>query len=148
MGRSDPKSGTRWPGRKNGTRCPGTRWIWRDKSRNQNGTLLVFWRLYKPKSETKPIQYICLACRSKQAKKKTAPPSTPPPTKIYCFAFKAPHPSHIFSSGTTLSCCVLVCKNVCLCFQISSLKPLGQLKPNFMWNLHGIGEESLFKWSR
>ena len=31
-----------------------------------------------------------------------------------------------------------------MCFQISSLKPLGQLKPNF----HGIGEESLFKWSR
>ena len=33
-------------------------------------------------------------------------------------------------------------------FQISSLKPLGQLKPNFTWNLHGIGEESLFKWYR
>ena len=40
MGRGDPKSGTRWPGRKNGTRCPGTRWFWRDKSQNQNGTLL------------------------------------------------------------------------------------------------------------
>ena len=37
---------------------------------------------------------------------------------------------------------------LCVCVQISSLKPLGQLKPNFMWNLHGIGEESLFKWSR
>ena len=24
----------------------------------------------------------------------------------------------------------------------------GQLKLNFMWNLHGIEEESLFKWSR
>ena len=35
-----------------------------------------------------------------------------------------------------------------MCVQISSLKPPGQLKPNFMWNLHGIGEESLFKWSR
>ena len=37
---------------------------------------------------------------------------------------------------------------VCVCVQIPSLKPLGQLKPNFMWNLHGIGEESLFGWSR
>ena len=35
-----------------------------------------------------------------------------------------------------------------MCVQISSQKPLGQLKPNFMGNLHGIGEESLFKWSR
>ena len=35
-----------------------------------------------------------------------------------------------------------------MCVQISSLKPLGQLNPNFMWNRHGIGEESLFKWSR
>ena len=30
---------------------------------------------------------------------------------------------------------------VCVCVQISSLKPLCQLKPNFMWNLHGIGEK-------
>ena len=37
---------------------------------------------------------------------------------------------------------------VCMYVQISSLKPLGQLKPNFMWDRHGIGEESLFKWSR
>ena len=37
---------------------------------------------------------------------------------------------------------------MCVCFQIFSLKPLGQRKPNLMWNLHGIGEESLFKWSR
>ena len=42
--------------------------------------------------------------------------------------------------------CVCVC--VCVCIQISSLKPQGQLKPHFMWNLHGIGEENLFKWSR
>ena len=41
-----------------------------------------------------------------------------------------------------------MCVCVCVCVQISSPKPLGQLKPNFMWNLHGIGEESLFKWSR
>ena len=41
-----------------------------------------------------------------------------------------------------------MCVCVCVCVQISSLKPLGQLKPNFMWNRHGIGEESLFKWSR
>ena len=41
---------------------------------------------------------------------------------------------------------VCVCESVRV--QISSLKPLGQLKPNFMWNRHGIGEESLFKWSR
>ena len=36
---------------------------------------------------------------------------------------------------------------MCVC-QISSLKPLGQLKPNSLWKLHGIWEESLFKWSR
>ena len=30
---------------------------------------------------------------------------------------------------------------VCVCVQISSLKPLGQLKPNFMWNLHRIGSK-------
>ena len=42
--------------------------------------------------------------------------------------------------------CVCVC--VCVCFQISSLKPLGQLKPNLIWNLHRTGEENLFKWSR
>ena len=61
MGWGDPKSGTR-PGRKNGTRCPGTstRWFGRDKSRNQNGTLLACLAptVYKPKSETIPIQYI------------------------------------------------------------------------------------------
>ena len=45
-------------------------------------------------------------------------------------------------------CVFCVCVCVCVCFQISSLKPLGQLKPNFMWNIHGIGEESLFRWSR
>ena len=37
---------------------------------------------------------------------------------------------------------------MCVCVQMSSLKPLGQLKPNFMWNFHGIGEQSLFKWFR
>ena len=41
---------------------------------------------------------------------------------------------------------------VCVCWggggPISSLKPLGQLKPNFMLNRHEIEEESLFKWSR
>ena len=44
--------------------------------------------------------------------------------------------------------CMSVFLCVCVCIQISSVKPLGQLKPNSMWNLHGIGEESLFKWSR
>ena len=44
--------------------------------------------------------------------------------------------------------CACVCVCVCVCFQISVLKPLGQLKPNLMWNLHGIRGESLFKWSR
>ena len=41
--------------------------------------------------------------------------------------------------------CMYVCLSVCVCMyvcmrvcvQISSLKPLGLLKPNFMWNLHG-----------
>ena len=42
--------------------------------------------------------------------------------------------------------CVCVCVCACVCVQISSLKPQGQIKPNL--NLHGIGEESLFKWSR
>ena len=37
---------------------------------------------------------------------------------------------------------------MCVCIQISSLKPPGHLKPNFMWNLHGIGEGMLFKWFR
>ena len=36
---------------------------------------------------------------------------------------------------------------VCVYVQISSLKPLGQLKPNSIWNLHGIGEDSLFKFN-
>ena len=43
--------------------------------------------------------------------------------------------------------CVCVCVCMCVYVQISSLKPLGQLKPNFMWNLHGIGEYSLFKFN-
>ena len=33
---------------------------------------------------------------------------------------------------------------LCVCSK-SSLKQLGQLKPNFMWNHNGIGEENLFK---
>ena len=53
MGRGDPKSG-----RKHGTRYQGTRWFWRDKSRNQNDTILACLAPYKPKSETKPIQYM------------------------------------------------------------------------------------------
>ena len=32
-------------------------------------------------------------------------------------------------------------------FQTSSLKPLGQLKPNFMWSLLGKGDMNLLKWS-
>ena len=35
--------------------------------------------------------------------------------------------------------CVRAC--VCVCAQISSLKPLGQLKPNFTRNLHGTGKK-------
>ena len=37
---------------------------------------------------------------------------------------------------------------VCMCLRVCSksfLKQLGQLKPNFMWNHNGIGEENLFK---
>ena len=37
-----------------------------------------------------------------------------------------------------------VCMSLCVCSK-SSLKQLGQLKPNFMWNHNGIGEENLFK---
>ena len=33
-------------------------------------------------------------------------------------------------------------------FQTSSLKLLGQSKPNFMWSLLGKGNESMYKWSR
>ena len=70
------------------------------------------------------------------------PLPTPPPHLPIPLAY-------FFISGTSLSCCVLVCKNtctvylmpkapwwayvctmyVCVCVQISSLKPLGQLKP-------------------
>ena len=61
---------------------------------------------------------------------------------------------YIFSSGATLSCCVLVCKNTgtctvfnakseyvfaCVCSN-SSLKLLSQLKAKFTWDHHGIGE--------
>ena len=49
-------------------------------------------------------------------------------------------------SDVCVRACVRAC--VCVCVKISSLKPLGQLKPNIMWNPHGIGEESLFRWSR
>ena len=58
MGRGDPKSGTRWPGQKIGrdvqvpygfgATSPGTRMV----------PYWLVWRLYKPKSETKPIQYV------------------------------------------------------------------------------------------
>ena len=54
----------------------------------------------------------------------------------------------MYSPGLNFSLEPRVCMCVCVYVQISSLKPLGQLKPNFTWNLHGIGEESLFKWSR
>ena len=37
-----------------------------------------------------------------------------------------------------------VCACLCVCSK-SSLKQLGQLKPNFMWNHNGIGDENLFK---
>ena len=39
---------------------------------------------------------------------------------------------------------------VCMCLYVCSkysLKPLDQLKPNFMWNHNWIGEENLFKLS-
>ena len=83
-----------------------------------------------------------------------------------------------FPSGTTRSCCVLVCKNTgtctlyimpkapecenvraCACvrtcvracvrvFKFFSQITPGQLKPNFTWNHHMIREENLFKWFR
>ena len=40
-----------------------------------------------------------------------------------------------------------LCVCVCVCSNIFS-ETTGQLKPNCMWNLHGIGEEGLFKCSR
>ena len=79
------------------------------------------------------------------------------------------HVQFIYKCRRFPGLCVCVCVCVCVCImiitimslfsqdcilsknlfsEISSLKPLGQLKPNFMWNRHGIGEESLFKWSR
>ena len=41
-----------------------------------------------------------------------------------------------------------LCEYTCMCLYVcskSSLKQLGQLKPNFIWNHNGIGEENLFK---
>ena len=91
-----------------------------------------------------------------EKKTKTAPPPPPsPPQKYSALPSNPPHPfpyffiwnnSQLMYSGVQECVCVCVC--VCVCFQISPMKPLGQLRPNFMWNLHGIGEESLFKWSR
>ena len=66
------------------------------------------------------------------------------------------HSPIFFTSGTTLSFCVLVCKNtgtytdylmpkgpqceyVCVCSN-SYLKSLSQLKTKFTWNQHVIGE--------
>ena len=37
-----------------------------------------------------------------------------------------------------------VCMCLCVCSK-SSLKQMGQLKPNFMWNHNGIEEKNLFK---
>ena len=45
-----------------------------------------------------------------------------------------------------IKCRRLPSESLCVCFcSNSSLKPLGQLKPHFMWNHHGIAEESLVK---
>ena len=64
------------------------------------------------------------------------------PQQKYSALPSKPLPSpHIF-----FWCAKSVC--VCVCFQISSLKPLSQLKPKLMWHLNGIAEESLFRWSR
>ena len=46
------------PDEKNGTRCPGTRWFWRDKSRNQNGTLLACFAPVKAEVRNKPDEPI------------------------------------------------------------------------------------------
>ena len=46
------------------------------------------------------------------------------------------------AQGSLMQVCVCVC--VCVCSK-SSLEQLGQLKPNFMCNNNGIGEENLFK---
>ena len=100
--------------------------------------------------------------------------SKPPPSPIYIYIFFIWNSSQLLYSGVQeymyslfnaegslvyvcmyvyLPACLYVVYSmcmyhVCVCVQISSLKPLGQLKPNLMWNLRGIGEESLFKWSR
>ena len=34
----------------------------------------------------------------------------------------------------------VVCLSVCSHFETSSLEPLGRLKSNCMWSLHGVGE--------
>ena len=42
-------------------------------------------------------------------------------------------------------------KPVCLCVCVFSnifSETTGPIEANFMWNLHGIGEKSLLKWSR
>ena len=50
------------------------------------------------------------------------------------------------AEGSLMRVCTCMCLFVC---SQSSLKNLGQLKPNFMWNHNGKGEDNLFKlfWS-
>ena len=41
--------------------------------------------------------------------------------------------------------CVRACMYVCMSTFSTPLKPLGRLKPNFMWSLYGTGKRKLFK---
>ena len=86
---------------------------------------------------------------NKKKKKKKKKQPRHPPQKYSSALPSKPRPPPRFHLEQ-LSAVVFWCARMCVyvCFPISSLKLLGQLKPNFMWNLHGIGEASLFKWSR
>lgn len=75
-----------------------------------------------------------------------------------------PFRHNIFPPEKKISYCILACNNTGTCtFHLtpklpnativclyvcsnSSMKPLGQLKPDLTWNRHGIGEENLSKW--
>ena len=121
--------------------------------------------------------FVCSSGQGRMKKKKKNSPATHHKNIVLCLRRPPPPPlpPHIIfiwknsqllcsgiwyarkhAEGSLVSICMYVRRGysvsdvrcVCVSVQISSLKPLGQLKPNFVWNLHGIGEESLLKWSR
>ena len=83
-------------------------------------------------------------------KKKTAPPPPHPPGQKYSALPSKPPPPHpIFFHLEQLSAVVFWCARmyVCVCV-FSNIFSETTGPTEAMWNLHGIGELSLFKWSR